>query len=86
MYTCTKSIMFTCIFLLPDTHGGAYERALLNKLLANYNTLERPVENESEPLQVKFGITLQQIIDVVSTIKLKHLFSFFLFITLFFRI
>ncbi|XP_031778064.1 neuronal acetylcholine receptor subunit alpha-7 isoform X4 [Nasonia vitripennis] len=47
-----------------DTHGGAYERALLNKLLSNYNTLERPVENESEPLQVKFGITLQQIIDV----------------------
>jgi hypothetical protein len=38
----------------------------LNNLLLNYNTLERPVANESEPLEVKFGITLQQIIDVVS--------------------
>jgi hypothetical protein len=28
--------------------------------------LERPVANESEPLEVKFGLTLQQIIDVVS--------------------
>ncbi|XP_058796568.1 neuronal acetylcholine receptor subunit alpha-7 isoform X2 [Phymastichus coffea] len=52
------------VVLPQDAHGGAYERALLNKLLSNYNTLERPVENESEPLQVKFGITLQQIIDV----------------------
>ncbi|KAL6254405.1 hypothetical protein P5V15_014453 [Pogonomyrmex californicus] len=45
---------------------GRHEKRLLNHLLANYNNLERPVANESEPLEVKFGITLQQIIDVVS--------------------
>ncbi|KAH1029732.1 hypothetical protein HUJ05_002910, partial [Dendroctonus ponderosae] len=43
---------------------GYYEKTLLNKLLDNYNILERPVANESEPLSVRFGITLQQIIDV----------------------
>ncbi|XP_023287757.1 neuronal acetylcholine receptor subunit alpha-7 [Orussus abietinus] len=43
---------------------GYHEKRLLNSLLASYNTLERPVANESEPLEVKFGITLQQIIDV----------------------
>ncbi|XP_025160141.1 neuronal acetylcholine receptor subunit alpha-7 isoform X2 [Harpegnathos saltator] len=43
---------------------GRHEKRLLNHLLLNYNTLERPVANESEPLEVKFGITLQQIIDV----------------------
>nr|AJV88491.1 nicotinic acetylcholine receptor subunit alpha 6 isoform 3a8b [Bovicola ovis] len=43
---------------------GPHERLLLNQLLANYNTLERPVSNESDALQVKFGLTLQQIIDV----------------------
>jgi len=32
-----------------------------------YNHLERPVVNESEALVVKFGLVLQQIIDVVST-------------------
>lgn len=43
-----------------------HEKRLLNNLLATYNTLERPVANESDPLLVKFGLTLQQIIDVVS--------------------
>lgn len=54
------------IFFFAESNCGAHERALLNNLLAKYNTLERPVANESEPLEVKFGITLQQIIDVVS--------------------
>ncbi|XP_043510274.1 neuronal acetylcholine receptor subunit alpha-7-like [Frieseomelitta varia] len=43
---------------------GRHEKRLLNELLSTYNTLERPVANESEPLEVRFGITLQQIIDV----------------------
>lgn len=46
--------------------SGANERRLLNDLMAQYNTLERPVYNESEPLIVSFGLTLQQIIDIVS--------------------
>ena len=51
---------------LADTICGFYEKKLLNDLLMHYNYLERPVINESEPLMLKFGITLQQIIDVVS--------------------
>ena len=45
---------------------GMMERHLIYKLLENYNKLERPVNNESAPLNVTFSITLQQIIDVVS--------------------
>ncbi|XP_037912238.1 neuronal acetylcholine receptor subunit alpha-7 isoform X3 [Hermetia illucens] len=54
------------IFLLGinESTQGPHEKRLLNHLLATYNTLERPVANESEPLEVKFGLTLQQIIDV----------------------
>ena len=48
-----------------DVCGGPNERRLLNDLLSTYNRLERPVYNESEPVEVSFGITLQQIIDVV---------------------
>lgn len=48
------------------SHQGPHEKRLLNHLLTPYNVLERPVANESEPLEVKFGLTLQQIIDVVS--------------------
>ena len=65
-------------------NAGAHERALLNKLLSNYNTLERPVENETEPLQVKFGITLQQIIDVVSTDDCYFFLFLFVFFCFFF--
>ena len=56
------------VFLVPfvETMCGYYEKKLLNDLIADYNALERPVVNESEPLLLTFGITLQQIIDVVS--------------------
>jgi Neurotransmitter-gated ion-channel ligand binding domain len=46
--------------------GGYHEKRLLADILDPYNTLERPVVNESDPLQLSFGLTLMQIIDVVS--------------------
>lgn len=54
------------LLFFTDTQQGQHEKRLLNQLLAVYNVLERPVANESEALEVKFGLTLQQIIDVVS--------------------
>ncbi|GIY75306.1 neur_chan_LBD domain-containing protein [Caerostris darwini] len=53
-----------------DSAQGPHEKRLLNDLLSNYNVLERPVANESEPLLISFGLTLQQIIDVVSNTSL----------------
>ncbi|CRK93806.1 CLUMA_CG007333, isoform A [Clunio marinus] len=44
--------------------AGYNEKRLLHDLLDSYNTLERPVVNESDPLQLSFGLTLMQIIDV----------------------
>lgn len=49
--------------------AGPNEKRLLANLLDKYNTLERPVANESEPVIVSFGLTLMQIIDVVSYSK-----------------
>uniref|UniRef100_A0A1B0FEV4 Neurotransmitter-gated ion-channel ligand-binding domain-containing protein n=1 Tax=Glossina morsitans morsitans TaxID=37546 RepID=A0A1B0FEV4_GLOMM len=46
------------------TTAGPHEKRLLHALLDNYNSLERPVVNESDPLQLSFGLTLMQIIDV----------------------
>lgn len=51
---------FDCIVCF----AGHNEKRLLNYLLDTYNTLERPVFNESDPLQISFGLTLMQIIDV----------------------
>ena len=52
-------------FLFAGCHAGPNEKRLLLNLLDKYNTLERPVANESEPVVVSFGLTLMQIIDVV---------------------
>uniref|UniRef100_A0A336M1B5 CSON010074 protein n=1 Tax=Culicoides sonorensis TaxID=179676 RepID=A0A336M1B5_CULSO len=46
--------------------AGYHEKRLLHDLLDSYNTLERPVVNESDPLQLSFGLTLMQIIDVIN--------------------
>ncbi|XP_066596793.1 neuronal acetylcholine receptor subunit alpha-7 [Prorops nasuta] len=64
MFAIYLQLLLLLTLLPQDGIGGKHEKRLLNNLLANYNTLERPVANESEPLEVKFGITLQQIIDV----------------------
>ena len=48
-----------------ETDGGEYERTLLQDLLRYYNSLERPVFNESDAVELQLGLTLQQIIDVV---------------------
>lgn len=51
--------------------AGYHEKRLLHDLLDTYNTLERPVVNESDPLQLSFGLTLMQIIDVVSKVSFE---------------
>lgn len=51
---------------LPGCLGGEYQRKLYRDLMENYNRLERPVQNDSAPIVVELGLTLLQIIDVVS--------------------
>ena len=58
--------VYLSIYRITDSLQGYHEKRLLNNLLMNYNLLERPVANEADPLEVRFGLTLQQIIDVVS--------------------
>jgi len=44
--------------------------------MVDYDDMERPVEDENEPLRLVFGVTLQQIIDVV----IQFIYNFSLFI------
>ena len=60
----TALLTLTINTIMVDS--GMAERKLLNDLMTQYNKLERPVMNESEPVTLTFGLTLQQIIDVVS--------------------
>uniref|UniRef100_A0AAG5DVN9 Neuronal acetylcholine receptor subunit alpha-7 n=1 Tax=Anopheles atroparvus TaxID=41427 RepID=A0AAG5DVN9_ANOAO len=58
------SLLLGIVAMLPVIEAGYHEKRLLHHLLDNYNVLERPVVNESDPLQLSFGLTLMQIIDV----------------------
>ena len=65
--SCLKSIRADIIYLhCAGLYCGPHERRLINDLMSNYKTLERPVANESDAVVLKFGLTLQQIMDVVS--------------------
>lgn len=52
-------------FLLVSQQGES-QRRLYRDLLRNYNRLERPVMNDSQPIVVELQLSLLQIIDVVS--------------------
>ncbi|KAL5235458.1 hypothetical protein ACI65C_002868 [Semiaphis heraclei] len=58
------SYLLIVYLIITETLCGPHEKRLLGDLLDLYNTLERPVANESEPLQLSFGLMLMQIIDV----------------------
>ena len=61
------SILHSYLLCETVTRQGVMERRLLNELFItrDYNKLERPVFNETDALTVLFGLTIQQIIDVV---------------------
>lgn len=56
------TLLIGCNFILASDK----ESELYVRLLTDYEPLERPVENSSEPVIVKMGLVLQQIVDVVS--------------------
>ncbi|XP_038146097.1 neuronal acetylcholine receptor subunit alpha-7-like isoform X2 [Cyprinodon tularosa] len=50
--------------LLPESAQGPHQRFLLKELLRDYNPMERPVANDSQPLIVHFSFILIQVADV----------------------
>ena len=44
---------------------GPSEEQLIRDIFDKYNKYSRPVPKEDDSLEVKFGVSLQQIIDVV---------------------
>lgn len=51
------------------SHQGPSQRKLYHDLMSGYNPLERPVFNDSQSLSVYFGLSLMQIMDVVSKLS-----------------
>ncbi|VDN07450.1 unnamed protein product [Thelazia callipaeda] len=51
-------------FFLQMVSGSYHERRLYEDLMKDYNNLERPVQNHSQPVVIYLKVSLQQIIDV----------------------
>ncbi|EGT55171.1 hypothetical protein CAEBREN_30258 [Caenorhabditis brenneri] len=58
------ALLLTCALFAAPAFGSLQERRLYEDLMRNYNNLERPVANHSEPVTVHLKVALQQIIDV----------------------
>lgn len=56
---------FALVFCLEKTHSHA-EDELFKQLFIGYNKWSRPVPNISDVVIVKFGLSIAQLIDVVS--------------------
>jgi hypothetical protein len=59
-----KLILFLCYIV---SVAGPQEEHLIEDIFSkrNYSRLSRPVAEESDALEIKFGLSLQQIINVV---------------------
>jgi nicotinic acetylcholine receptor len=61
----SKIILFLLIFqMLPLIDGNKDAARLFEDLLADYNKLVRPVDNNSQTVVVKFKLKLSQLLDV----------------------
>uniref|UniRef100_A0A674PB77 Neuronal acetylcholine receptor subunit alpha-7 n=1 Tax=Takifugu rubripes TaxID=31033 RepID=A0A674PB77_TAKRU len=60
-FTCF--LIYALIFFIVSLQGP-HQRTLLKNLLKDYNRMERPVANDSQPLTVVFTLSLIQIMDV----------------------
>lgn len=66
LLSCSIQSKVSPVCGLPVSLQGPHQRSLLKSLLKDYNRMERPVANDSQPLTVVFTLSLIQIMDVVS--------------------
>ncbi|ETN81485.1 hypothetical protein NECAME_02165 [Necator americanus] len=57
------------MLLMGAVFGSEDEFRLIQDLRNNYDPIERPVRNHSEPIRVDLRIILQQLVDVYLTVR-----------------
>jgi len=65
----TLSILVITLVLLPGSLALSFERQLTGELLQEYSTSTRPVKNDSEPVEVILGLTMQQLLDLDTNVQ-----------------
>ena len=66
------STLFLILLLLRPCSTST-EKSLLDHLLANYSSLERPVKNVSSPVVVTMGFNLIQIMSIVEKVNIENI-------------
>lgn len=66
------AIFLFALILLVDANKDA--RRLYDDLFSTYNKLTRPSRNISEPVRVKLGLKVSQLIEVVSNLSIMQLY------------
>ena len=62
----SRPILGKYFYRYLDVHTSIHEERLLEDLFNTYNSAARPTIKDNETVAVRFGLTLSQIIDVVS--------------------
>lgn len=69
---CFYIALFSLLFRISFVTCDIFERRLIEFLFTNYDPLARPVINVTQPVEVSLGVILQQIVDVVSLLRMVH--------------
>ncbi|XP_067934663.1 neuronal acetylcholine receptor subunit alpha-7-like [Watersipora subatra] len=64
MYAKIQVLLVAVHLMIQGIAAGPHEVRLINMLLKDYNSYERPAEIDNVPLKVEFQVTLRSIIDV----------------------
>ena len=64
MFLVVPFLIANSFWQIRFSQASSHESRLLQNLLKSYQKYERPVAIESEPVELIFGISLQQIIDL----------------------
>jgi hypothetical protein len=68
--------LFLLILQLSKTVNASYdERRLYEDLMRDYNNLERPVANHSQPVTIYLKVSLQQVYRYVTVLSENSVFS-----------
>ena len=68
MFFFNVLLIFNCVWNpgMVGVHANPDAKRLYDDLLSNYNRLIRPVINHTEKVTVKLGVSLSQIVELVS--------------------
>ena len=76
MFSCIIFLIFDCVWNpgFLGVHANPDAKRLYDDLLSNYNRLIRPVIDHTDKVTVKLGVSLSQLVELVSINDFRYAF------------